>query len=152
MCTYKLYRYTRIDFIVTLCVYTRFMSFFGKTETNQKFLRHKTFAISSQLDTNYHKNVRFFVFFRKQAPSEISVIQNLCKIPSQSPQNHTFFSYTLKEITALGVVRYIEMRSTDHLWIWSVCFSVLIKWLNQGNNWVQILPLCQGRGQEPLQT
>ncbi len=27
-----------------------------------------------------------------------------------------------------------------------------LKWLNQGNNWVQILPLCQGRGQEPLQT
>ncbi len=27
-----------------------------------------------------------------------------------------------------------------------------LKWLNQGNNWVKILPLCQGRGQEPLQT
>ena len=27
-----------------------------------------------------------------------------------------------------------------------------LSWLNQGNNWVQTLPLCQGRGQEPLQT
>ena len=27
-----------------------------------------------------------------------------------------------------------------------------LSWLNQGNNWVQILSLCQGRGQEPLQT
>ncbi len=27
-----------------------------------------------------------------------------------------------------------------------------LKWLNLANNWVQTLPLCQGRGQEPLQT
>ncbi len=25
-------------------------------------------------------------------------------------------------------------------------------WLNQGNNWIQTFPLCQGRGKEPLQT
>ena len=27
-----------------------------------------------------------------------------------------------------------------------------LSWLNQGNNWVRTLPLCQERGQEPLQT
>ncbi len=27
-----------------------------------------------------------------------------------------------------------------------------LKWLNQGNNWVPILQLCQGRGKEPFKT
>ena len=27
-----------------------------------------------------------------------------------------------------------------------------LSWLNQGNKWVQILPLCQGKGKDPLQT
>ena len=73
--------------------------------------------------------------------------------PSETGPEHLRLNYT----SILYIYKVFKHLPMQWMSIWMHPYGHQshgggLKWLNQGNNWVQILPLCQGRGQEPLQT
>ncbi len=75
----------------------------------------------------------------------------LCQGRGQEPLHTGLNFYYIYVLSGSAPLDALNCHISASLWP-SNSWRWVDSWLNQGNNWVQTLPLCQGRGKEPMQT